>query len=86
MPNKMKAAAAFVCGMLGILTAYIDAWFWFALAVGIVGIIFGVIVLKSDEPSFGKGMAVAGTVGCAFSVCVGIGSILGYIAAYYAVY
>lgn len=84
MTPKLKAAPAFACGIIGILTAYMDKWFFLALAVAAVGAVLGVKALKGEASVSDKGMAVAGALASAFALCIALGSIMGYFAAYLA--
>jgi len=84
MSAKIRPALTFACAAVGLMTAYIDKWFFLALAVGICGAVLGTGTLKSSAGISEKGMAAAGTLGCILAVCVGAGSILGYFAAYFA--
>ncbi len=57
------AAAALVCGILGIVGSFIPVVCYFTTVLAIVGIVFGAKGMKkAKETGTGKGLAVAGLV------------------------
>lgn len=72
--SKGMSIAALVCGILGIVGAWIPVVCYFTLVLAILGIIFGVIGLKkAKELGEPTGLAVAGLV------CGIVGTVLGVI-------
>lgn len=82
MRTNFKAVVALVCGAAGLLTAYLDMFMIPALIAGIIGIVSGRMAVNGDTAQFFKGMAVAGVIACIFTLCISVGGILGYAAAY----
>lgn len=62
-PKNSFAIAALVCGILGIVGAWIPVVNYFTLVLAILGIVFGVKGMKiAKQTGTGKGLAVAGLV------------------------
>ena len=73
--GKNFSIAALVCGILGIVGAFIPYVSYFSLVLGILGIVFGVKGRKMSEAGT-TGMATAGLVlGIIGTVLCGIGLI-----------
>ncbi len=80
-PGQGMSIAALVCGILGIVGAWIPVVCYFTLVLAILGIVFGAKGMKQAKiTGQGKGLAVAGLVlgiiGCSFSaiavICIAI--------------
>lgn len=62
-PTNGMAIAALVCGILGIVGAFIPGVAYFTLVLAVLGIIFGVIGMKkAKEIGTGNGLAISGLV------------------------
>lgn len=83
MKPDIKAVIAFCCGILGLLTGYIDYLLAVACIAGVVGVISAVSAMKGELTPSGRGLAAAGMLSCLFVLCVSLGGLLGYLAARY---
>lgn len=83
MKANIKAVITLVCGTAGLLVAYTDLFMIPALIAAVIGIVMGRMAVKGDTARSYKGMAVAGVIACVFTLCISVGGILGYAAAYF---
>lgn len=83
MKPETKAGIALACSVLALATASIDMVFILSCVLGIVGVLLARSALKAGVSPSGRGMAVAGTLGSAFAICVAFGAILGYALAFF---
>lgn len=69
-PEKKSSGMAIASMVLGIISVIISCVFYLALPLAIVGLVLGIISIRSRKG--GKGMAIAGIVMCSITTLIAI--------------